>query len=107
MVAPDQPDPDQPDPEPPVPHDARTLAADTHPTAERIRFEIFRRMSASEKYRIVASLNETTRQLAEQRIRARHPEASDREIFLRLVSTWLGRDLMLRAYGVDPAEWDE
>ncbi len=99
--------PDRPDQEATEPRDARTLASDTHPTAERIRFEIFRRMSAREKYRIVASLNETTRQLAGQRIRARHPEASEREIFLRLVSTWLGRDLMIRAYGVDPAEWDE
>lgn len=42
--------------------------------------------------------------MAESGVRARHPGASEREIFLRAAAMRLPRDLMIRAYGWDPEE---
>jgi hypothetical protein len=82
-----------------------TQSADTDERAERVQFAIWRRMSAADKCRIVLELNEMTLELARQGIRERHPDADEREVFLRLVSTWLDRDTMIRAYGVDPEDF--
>jgi len=59
-------------------------------------------MSGAQKLAIVEELNAMTRALTEQRIRERYPDADEREIFLRVVATWLEPDLMRRAYGWDP-----
>jgi hypothetical protein len=59
-------------------------------------------MSGAQKIAIVEELNAITRALTEQRIRERHPDADEREIFLRVVATWLEPELMRRAYGWDP-----
>ena len=40
--------------------------------------------------------------MAESGVRARYPEASEREVFLRSAALRLPRDLMIRAYGWDP-----
>jgi len=40
--------------------------------------------------------------VAESGVRARYPDASEREIFLRSAALRLSRDLMIRAYGWDP-----
>ena len=40
--------------------------------------------------------------MSESGVRARDPEASEREIFLRSAALRLPRDLMIRAYGWDP-----
>jgi hypothetical protein len=40
--------------------------------------------------------------VAESGVRARHPNAPEREIFLRSAALRLPRDLMIRAYGRDP-----
>lgn len=79
---------------------------DTDPQVERVQIEIWRRMSAADKFGVVLQLNELTQELARQGIRERHPDADEREVFLRLVSTWLDRTTMIRAYGVDPEELD-
>ena len=81
----------------------RTQSPDTHPDAERVQFDIWRRMTSEQKLDIVFSLMAATRRQAELGIRERHPDASDREVQLRLFSTWLDRDTMIRAYGFDPA----
>jgi hypothetical protein len=80
----------------------RPQSVDTHPDVDRLQFEAFARMSPSEKCARVLSLIATARRLAAQGIRERHPGASEREVFLRLVSTWLDRDTVVRAYGFDP-----
>jgi len=42
------------------------------------------------------------RALSEADVRANHPDAGEREVFLRAASRRLDRDLMIRAYGWDP-----
>ena len=42
--------------------------------------------------------------MAEEDVRRQYPEASEREVFLRAASRRLGRDLMIKAYGWDPAK---
>ena len=77
---------------------------DTHPDAERILIEGYRRMPAAEKLRCVAELNAALDQLAMADIRRRHPDADERECRLRLASRWLEPELMRRAFGWDPRE---
>ena len=40
--------------------------------------------------------------MAEAGVRKMHPQAPDREVFLRVASRHLPRELMIRAYGWDP-----
>ena len=69
-------------------------------------FEVFlsrqREMTPSEKIRAVFEQNELLRSMSEARERQVHPEASDREIFLRVVAHRLDRETMLRVYGWYP-----
>ena len=82
----------------------KPLSADTHPEIERILIEGYRRMSPERKCRIVWDLTATTRQLATARIRQQHPDASARELALRLASLWIDPETMVRAFGWDPRE---
>lgn len=74
------------------------LADDTSPDVEARQIEAWRRMSPAEKLDLVSSLSMMTFDLALAGVRRRHPEASDREVFLRLAIVNLGRDLAARAY---------
>jgi hypothetical protein len=69
-------------------------------------FEVFlsrqREMTPSEKIRAVFEQNELLRSLSAANERRLHPEASDREIFLRVVAHRLDRETMLRVYGWYP-----
>lgn len=64
--------------------------------------DLLRRMTPGDKIAAVFSLNQLVLHVAESGERLAHPEASDREIFLRAASRHLSRDLMIRAYGWDP-----
>jgi len=59
-------------------------------------------MTAAQKLQRVVDLTRAVQLLALGRIRARHPEADERELRLRLASLWIDRDLMLKAFGWDP-----
>ncbi len=61
-------------------------------------------MSVAEKLELFGELCESVRHLTEMGLRTRHPDASDEEIRMRLFSTWLDRDTMVRCYGWDPRE---
>jgi len=63
-----------------------------------------RSMSASEKIAAVFALNELVRRVTESRERQLHPEADEREIFLRVAAHRLDRDTMLRVYGWYPPD---
>jgi hypothetical protein len=81
----------------------RTLSPDTHPDAERILIEGIRRMTPAEKYRRIASMNEMMERLARADIRRRYPDAEEQEIRLRIASRRIPAELMIRAFGWDPA----
>ncbi len=76
---------------------------DTSLAAEERQFEIWRRMTPAEKFRIFLELQDTAIALAEAGIRRRHPDASPREVFLRRVAMHLDRETMLRWYGWTPS----
>jgi hypothetical protein len=74
------------------------LAADTPVEVEDRQIEAWRRMSPAEKAALVASLTNATFTLARAGLRQRHPNASEREIFLRLAVLTLGPELAHQAY---------
>lgn len=80
----------------------KPLWPDTHPDAERVLIEGYRRMSDSEKMRCMAELVMLAKHLAAEDVRQRHPTASEREVQLRVASRWLGPELMRKAFGWDP-----
>jgi hypothetical protein len=81
--------------------------ADTDPRAMEVWMDLLRSKTPGERIAIAFNLTEFALQMAESGVRARHPGASDREIFLRCAALRLPRDLMIRAYGWDPEEHSE
>jgi hypothetical protein len=78
------------------------IAADTHPEAERVMFEILRRMSPGQRLERALDLRKVTLDLARARIRRSHPGITPREEMLRLASLWLDAETMRRVWGWDP-----
>jgi len=77
----------------------QTLAADTHPEAERVLVELWRGASAARKVAMVLSANRTARALALTGLRERYPDESPARLQRRLADLWLGPDLAAKAYG--------
>jgi hypothetical protein len=75
----------------------KTLSFDTSPEIERLQIERWRQMSPDSKA-LVSGLTRTTSEFALAGLRQRYPEASSRELFLRLAMLTLGPDLARRAY---------
>lgn len=71
---------------------------DTASWAEELQLQRWREMSSLEKAQLADELCATVERLARIGIRQRHPEATPRELFLRLAILRLGRDLAVRAY---------
>ena len=70
---------------------------------EEIFLEHLRRMSPWEKLQIVMDLNRKLQLEATAEIRARYgPNVSEQELQLRLASSWLDRETMIKVYGWDP-----
>ena len=74
------------------------LDLDTSPEVARIQREWFRRMTPQQRLEKVMELNRAVDELATAGIRHQHPDASEREVFLRLAVRKLGVDLARRAY---------
>ena len=81
--------------------------ADTHPDALRVFLDLNHRMSAQQKYDRVIEMYETMNATCAAEERRMHPDAEEREIFLRVAARRLGWDLVRRAYGWAPSERDE
>jgi hypothetical protein len=81
----------------------RTLAADTHPEAERVLIKLWRAASPARKMEIVLSANRTARALALTGLRERFPNETPARLQRRLADLWLGPELAAKAYGpLDP-----
>ncbi len=66
--------------------------SDTDPKALKAFFECQRALAPEEKIRKVFQLNRLVRGLTEAGERQLHPDASDREIFLRAArGVWIGK----------------
>jgi hypothetical protein len=77
---------------------------DTAPEISDLQFELWRQMSSEKKIRLFGELCDSVRHLARMGIRQRYPDATAEEVRLRLASTWLDRETMIRCYGWDPLE---
>ncbi len=64
--------------------------------------DILRRMTPVQRLRRSFELRHSVLKLARVRIHREHPDASPRELSLRLASLWLDRDTMRRVWGWDP-----
>jgi hypothetical protein len=80
----------------------KPLSLDTSPEAERVLIEGYRKMPVWQKLQQVQELNQLAQQLALLDICQRYPQASERELQLRLASRWLEPELMRQAFGWDP-----
>lgn len=86
---------------PPPPEGYRTQSPDTTYDIERRLVDAWRGMPAREKARQLLDCCRMVEQLSLAGVRLRHPNADDRELFLRTAALRLGRDLM-----IDVFEWD-
>ena len=75
-----------------------SLSLDTSPEIERLQVEGWQHMSPAQKAAVVSGLTQAVHDLALAGVRLRHPQASEREQFLRLALITLGVDLARRAY---------
>jgi hypothetical protein len=75
---------------------------DTDPKALEVFLDLQRKMTAEEKLRAVFQLNDFLMRLVEAGVRSQHPQADDREVFLRCAARRLDRETMIRVYGWDP-----
>lgn len=81
-----------------------TQSPDTSEAVDRLLMERYRRMSPNDKLRMVTELNQTVEAVALAGLRQRYPDASERELRLRLAAIRYGRELVLKAFGWDPDE---
>jgi hypothetical protein len=79
-----------------------TQSADISVDMERRWFERLRAMEPWDKLRMVGEMWRASQELALAGMRTRYPQASERELRLRLAATRLDRETMLRAFGWDP-----
>ncbi|HXP83522.1 MAG TPA: hypothetical protein VN841_02310 [Bryobacteraceae bacterium] len=75
---------------------------DTEPHALEVWLELLRSKTPGERIAATLGLTSFALQMSEMGVRRMHPEASDREVFLRVAARHLPRDLMIRAYKWDP-----
>jgi len=73
--------------------------SDTHPEALRVFLEIQGRMTAEQKLRRIVEMFETITAAQMAEVRRLHPEADDREVFLRVTARRLGPEIMKKVYG--------
>lgn len=77
--------------------------SDTSPEDEQRLIEKYRNMSVTEKFGIIAELNRAEAERQKASIRAQYGEISDEEMRMRLGAFRLGRELMIKVTGWDPA----
>ena len=78
--------------------------ADTTPESMESWVARLRQMTPGQKIATVFELTRFAREMAAAGVRARHPAADEREVFLRVAAQFLSRDEMIRAYQWDPQE---
>ena len=79
-----------------------TRWSDTDPRALEVFIDLHRRMPVSQKVAAVMEMSEMVLRLAASGVRQRYPQASEREVFLRMTALHLDRYLMIRVYGWHP-----
>ena len=84
--------------EPASPSHMAVLAADTTAAIEQRQIDAWRRLSPLERLRLVSDTTRAVTNLSLAGIRRRHPQASERECFVRLAAILLGVEIARRVY---------
>ena len=74
------------------------LSGDTSRTMEARQIARWRAMTADEKFAAAGAASAAVRELAMAGLRARYPEAGERELFLRYAFLTIGPDATTRIY---------
>ena len=77
--------------------------SDTSPEADALMFRLWRLASPAQKLQKLFGMGKMINELIRSELRRRYPEATPREIELRLASRNLDRQTMIRAFNWDPA----
>ncbi|MFL5383689.1 MAG: hypothetical protein ACJ8GN_14310 [Longimicrobiaceae bacterium] len=72
---------------------------DGSPEAERVVNERYRRMTPTEKFELIASLNRAEKRRRMAAIRSRYGDISEEEMRMRLGVLRLGRETMVKIFG--------
>lgn len=80
----------------------KPLSVDTTPEAQRMHYELMRRLPPSRRLALAFELTQATRKLILADLQCRFPEASQTEIHRRFIARVLPREDVIRAYGFDP-----
>jgi hypothetical protein len=72
---------------------------DTAPEALERQFDLYRRMSPAEKAQLCRDASLAATAFAMAGLRQRHPDATERELLLRLAVMRLGAEVVERVYG--------
>ena len=72
------------------------MLIDTHPDAEAMLVELWRRKTPAERFARVCELTEMTRRNAKRAIQQAQPDASPEEVGLRFIELHYGSDLACR-----------
>ena len=75
---------------------------DTDPAALRVFLRLHREMTPGEKIARIFEMAEFQEGLQHASVRALYPNASDREVFLRVASRRLRRETMKQVFNWDP-----
>jgi hypothetical protein len=80
----------------------KPLSPDTTPDAQRMHYELMRKLSPEQRLSMAFALTDATRTMILADLRYRFPQANDDEIRRRFIARVLSRDDVIRAYGFDP-----
>jgi hypothetical protein len=80
----------------------KPLSPDTTPEAQRMQFELMRRLSPSQKLSLAFALTDTMRSLILADLQHRFPQADEKEIRRRFIARVLPPAEVIRVYGFDP-----
>ena len=80
------------------------VKSDTSPEAQRVLYDLYRRMSPARKFELICDTYEMGRQLALAGLRMRHPEASKDQLWRLWARQHLGRELFEKVYGTSAEE---
>ncbi|MEN6452316.1 MAG: hypothetical protein ABFC96_17635 [Thermoguttaceae bacterium] len=72
------------------------MLSDTHPDAERVQIELLRQMTPEERLRMAFGLTATMVNLSRQTIAALNPGLDARELNLKCVELYYGKELASR-----------
>lgn len=84
--------------------DGTKTFSDTHPDIERKMIELIRTLTPAQKVAKISDMGRFMKRAALAAVRREHPEATDWECTMRVMSRSLPADMMLKAYGWDVRE---